>query len=71
MTIEFDRSVGALYLRLRAGEIADTVEYQPDVYLDVDEGGAVLGAEFIHADDFFALLDRLEGRLELPEAMTV
>ena len=71
MTIEFDRSVGALYLRFRSGDIARTVEFQPDVYLDVDETGKVLGAEFIHADDFFALLERLEGRLDLPEAVPV
>ena len=70
MTIEFDSSLGVLYLRIRSGDVADTVEYADDIYVDVDADGRVLGAEFLHADRFFALLAEHEGVLEIPEVLT-
>lgn len=71
MSIEFDKQANALYVRVRQGDVSQTVEFAEDVYLDVDENGDVLGAEFVYADDFFSLLGRLEGRLDIPEHVSV
>ena len=70
MTIEFDSSLGVLYLRVRPGEVADTLEYAEDIYVDVDADGRVLGAEFLHADRFFALLAEHQGVFEIPEVLS-
>lgn len=67
MKIEFDKLVNVLYLRVRSGTIERTIEFAQDIYLDVDEEGHVLGAEFANADDFFALLNQHEGKIEIPE----
>lgn len=53
MRIEFDPSADALYLRLRFGDVAETVELSDNIYLDVDSDGHVLGAEFVNAAEFF------------------
>jgi uncharacterized protein YuzE len=67
MRIELDSSVNALYLRLKPGRVERTIELTTDVYLDVDSEGQVLGAEFVNADDFLALVRQQAGRLEIPE----
>ena len=67
MKFELDPEANALYLRLRAGRVHRTVEFAPDVYLDVDPADNVLGAEFVHADDFLTLVRQHDGGLEIPE----
>lgn len=61
------RSAGRGRLRLKSGVVARTVELTTDVSLDVDGDGLVLGAEFVNADDFLALVRQQAGRLEIPE----
>ncbi len=67
MRIEHDPSVDALYLRLRIGHVAETVELSDSIYLDVDPDGHILGAEFVNAGEFFAVLERHGGHLDIPD----
>ncbi|HEU5422873.1 MAG TPA: DUF2283 domain-containing protein [Nitrolancea sp.] len=67
MKIEFDKLVNILYLRLRPGTVERTIEFAQDVYLDIDDEGHVLGAEFVNAGDFFAILNQHDGKLDIPE----
>ena len=52
MNIEVDTTAKALYLRLAAGRVADTIELADAVVADVDEAGNVLGIEFVRVDQF-------------------
>jgi len=70
MQLEFDPDVNALYLRIRSGRFSQTVELEEQVYLDLDADGQVLGVEFVDANDFFSLLERHHGQLEIPDQMT-
>lgn len=67
MRIEHDPSVDALYFRVRAGRVAETVELSDDIYLDVDPDGQILAAEFVNAGEFFAVLQRHGGHLDIPD----
>ena len=67
MRIEHDPTVDALYLRLRAGNVAETIELSDSIYLDVDGEGHILGAEFVDAAEFFAVLQRHGGQLDIPD----
>lgn len=44
---EYDSENGLLYVRVRGGEIAETIERDENVYMDVDAKGYVLGVEFL------------------------
>ena len=69
MQIRLDPDVNALYIEVRAGEVAKTVEVSEMVYLDVDEGGAPLGLEFVNADDFIPFLREHAGGAEVPDEL--
>jgi uncharacterized protein YuzE len=47
MKIEYDPQADALYIQLREGEIAETVETNKYIYADVDEEGRPLGIEIL------------------------
>jgi uncharacterized protein YuzE len=49
ITFEIDGEAKALYIRLREGDIAQTVEYpeEQEVFLDLDEKGQLLGIEVL------------------------
>lgn len=61
---EYDDENGLLYVRVRDGKVAETIERDEDVYMDVDAKGNVLGVEFL---SFAALSD--VGSLEVPERL--
>jgi len=56
MNLELDTVAKALYLRLAPGRNADTVELNDAVLADVDAAGALLGIEFVHAEDLEGFL---------------
>jgi uncharacterized protein YuzE len=62
-----DRAAGALYARLRDGEVARTIEVSDDAMIDVDPEGQVIGVELLAGDDWPDVLVRLAmaGRLVL------
>lgn len=47
MKIEYDPKADAMYIRLAAGEVADSDEVRPGVVLDFDASGKVLGIEML------------------------
>ncbi|MDZ7702925.1 MAG: DUF2283 domain-containing protein [Trueperaceae bacterium] len=67
MTLTLDPTVDALYIHLHAGDIAQTVEFEDDIYLDVDHAGRVLGVEMLGVKALSDFLMRHDGRLEIPD----
>ena len=67
MKFRYDPQSGALYIRLRAGQIYETLELAEGAYLNIDIEGPVLGAVFLSLEDFaeFASRQRKVG-VELP-----
>jgi uncharacterized protein YuzE len=49
MQIDYDPLADAIYIRLRNGEVADTIESGKYIYVDVDEEGMPLGVEILFA----------------------
>ena len=47
MKIEYDPKADAMYIRLSSGTIADSDEVRPNVFLDTDANGRVLGIEML------------------------
>ena len=47
MKIEYDPKADAMYIRLKAGTVAETDEVRPGVVLDFDAEGKVLGIEML------------------------
>lgn len=49
MQIDYDPQADAIYIRLRTGEVDDTVEASKHIYVDVDADGVPLGVEILFA----------------------
>jgi len=49
MQIDYDPQADAIYIRLRTGEVDDTVEAGKNIYVDVDADGVPLGVELLFA----------------------
>ena len=47
MKIEYDPKADAIYIRLKAGTVAESDEVRPGVLLDFDAEGKVLGIEML------------------------
>ena len=67
MKLRYDPESGALYARVREGALEETVQHADGVYLDVDAGGRVLGAEFLTLKELADAIAAEGGRWELPE----
>ncbi|HET7034075.1 MAG TPA: DUF2283 domain-containing protein [Thermomicrobiaceae bacterium] len=67
MKIEYNPDIQTLYLRLAAGTIDRTIELAPEIYLDLDSAGRVLGIEVTYLPALFEYLNQHEGRLDVPE----
>jgi uncharacterized protein YuzE len=57
--LRFDEDANALYIAIRAGDIARTIELTDMVYVDVDASGDPLGIEIVSADELVPFLRRL------------
>jgi uncharacterized protein YuzE len=65
MEITYCAEHSLLYVRLRDGEIAKTIELAAEIYVDLDAAGAPLGVEFLNAAaDFLPFLEAHGGRLD-------
>jgi uncharacterized protein YuzE len=64
MRIKYDPDANALYVKLTAAAVADTVEIEPMVVVDVDATGQPVGIEFVYAQDFLPFLARHGGQLD-------
>ena len=47
-----------LYIKVREGEVADTIELNPDTYMDVDKDGQVIAYEFWEGEDILEAAKR-------------
>ncbi len=66
MQLRLDRDVNALYVELRPGAVARTIEVTDTVDVDVDADGATLGVEFVDADEFIPFLRSHADDVNLP-----
>lgn len=64
MRIERDAEHDLLYVQVADGEIAETVDLEEGVNLDVDASGRVLGVEFLAFERYMA---ERGGELKIPE----
>ena len=49
MQIDYDPQADAIYVRLRTGEVDDTVSVGKYIYVDLDQDGVPLGLEILFA----------------------
>jgi len=56
----------ALYLALREGDVAETVEVEESIYVDLDDEGRPLGVEFVSGADLLPFLRRRGGEFVVP-----
>lgn len=66
MQIRLDADVNALYITLRPGRVARTIEITDTIYVDEDEAGVPLGIEFVNADEFLPFLRDRAGDAAIP-----
>ena len=70
MKIKKDPLTGLLYLRLRGGQIDETIPWpgwDDSVYLDLDKEGTVLGVEFLSSEELDQFLEDYPQGIEIPE----
>lgn len=48
ITLSVDTSVGAAYINLSGEPVVETIELNPDVQVDLDASGAVVGVELLN-----------------------
>jgi uncharacterized protein YuzE len=48
VSVKLDRGAGAAYLRLTTNDVARTVEFSEDIYVDLDAMGVVVGVELLN-----------------------
>ncbi|MGH3770004.1 MAG: DUF2283 domain-containing protein [Pseudonocardiaceae bacterium] len=64
VSVKIDTEAGAAYLRLGRGQVARTVEFTEDVYVDLDQFGVVVGIELLDLDTPLPL-DELAARFHI------
>ena len=57
MKIEYSKDVDALYIRLREARIADSMDIEEGVTVDLDEGGHIVGLEILDASEKLEVSD--------------
>lgn len=57
MRIDYDPQADAMYIRLRAGDVDDTLEAGKYVFVDVNSAGVPLGLEILFAGRTLAAED--------------
>jgi uncharacterized protein YuzE len=58
MNMQYSPTGRILYLQLASGDVAESVEVDELVVVDIDASGNPLGVEFVVADDLFPFLER-------------
>jgi len=48
MTITFDSEAKALYVKVREGKVAKTIEFSPETFVDLDDKGHLIGVEMLN-----------------------
>lgn len=66
MHIRLDPDVNALYIEVRQGRVARTVELTDTIYVDLDDHDAPIGIEFVNADEFIPFLRDRANDADIP-----
>jgi DNA-binding CsgD family transcriptional regulator/uncharacterized protein YuzE len=69
-SFEHDPKSGAIYVRVKEGEIAETIPLADPGFgaaVDVDGEGNVLGFEFLSFEEYAEIVRRAGGRLQVPD----
>jgi len=66
ISIELDLGAGALYITLREGHIAKTVEFAEEVFVDLDSNGKVLGIEMLNPGTISVCLPKIASSYHIP-----
>ena len=48
MTITFDSEAKALYVKIKEGKVARTIEFSPETFVDLNSKGHLLGVEMLN-----------------------
>ena len=57
MKIDYDPQADAMYVQLKDGQVADTLDVNKYIFVDVDENGIPLGIEILFVSRHFATRD--------------
>ena len=73
MVLQYSPDGHILYVQFRDDDAVETVEVEPDIYVDLDAEGRPIGIEFVNADDFFPFLGRgledAQGVVQVPHTL--
>ena len=64
MKIEYSKEVDALYIRFRQAVIADCVDIEEGVTVDLDEQGHIVGIELLDASDRLSIAELVNVTIE-------
>lgn len=64
MKIEYSKDVDALYIRLREVKIADSMDVEEGVTVDLDDKGHIVGIEILDASEKLELSDLVNISIE-------
>jgi len=70
LRLKYDPDAEALYLTLREGLAAETIEIEESVYVDLDADERPIGVEFLDPGDLIGFLVRRGGEFVLPDRVT-
>jgi uncharacterized protein YuzE len=70
LRLKYDADAEALYVTLREGFAAETIEVEESVYIDLDADERPIGIEFLNPGDLIGFLTRRGGEFVLPERVT-
>jgi len=59
LRVSYDRVADALYIRLREGNVSDSIELEEGIIVDLDERGKIVGLEIINFSKSGVDLDKI------------
>lgn len=70
MKFTLDTEINVLYLSVRDGEFSETLEVGPDVYMDIDKDGHIMGIEFLDPEYLIQFIRERGGELDLDKPVS-
>jgi len=62
--IEYSKDIDALYIKIREAKVADSVDIEEGVTVDLDEKGHIVGVEILDASEKMDLSDLVNISIE-------
>ncbi len=70
--ISYDPKADALYIQMREGKVAKTIEYADDVYVDLNSQNALIGIEFLCPSEASpALIKKIALKYHVPDLKSI